>query len=260
MSDLNFEELQLAGYGIARRYAVVSSTMDVARDLLDASGESSWSAVVVAEQQLAGRGRQGRSWFSGQGAFMATFAFPVAGGVSALSGYSLAVGVALAEVLGSVGAHVQLKWPNDLVLCLSGHVRKLGGILIEVQEVVGRRYVLVGIGLNVASLPPEVADIAVSVSDLCKAPLTSADLLAPVAAGLSAMHEEFTQGGGLQPFLQRWRALCCFRPGVTSITVDLGQEVVEGVFHDVHVSGALVLQVEGRERLIHSGHLVRFEV
>jgi BirA family biotin operon repressor/biotin-[acetyl-CoA-carboxylase] ligase len=260
MAEQNFDEIELAGYAVARRYGVVSSTMDVARDLLSGSGDSSWSAVVVADRQLAGRGRQGRSWLSGEGAFMATFAFPVAGGVAALSGYSLAVGVALAEVLGSVGAHIQLKWPNDLVVCTSGRVRKLGGILIEVQEVFGRRYVLVGIGLNVEFLPAEVADIAVSVTELRSLPLTSADLLTPVAVGLSAMHEEFIHAGGLQPFLSRWRSLCCFRAGVSSVSVDLGQEVVEGVYQDVHTSGALVLQAQGHERLIHSGHLVRFEV
>jgi BirA family biotin operon repressor/biotin-[acetyl-CoA-carboxylase] ligase len=191
---------------------------------------------------------------------MGTFIFEVAGGAATLSGYSLAVGVELAEVLRALGAPVHVKWPNDLVVCNEGQLRKLGGILIEVQEHNGRRYVLVGIGINVLAPPQEVADIAGSVTGLRGAPISARELVVPLAEGLSRMHDRFTEAGGFGSFVDRWRELSCFRSGGSSIAVDLGQETIEGIYQDIDRSGALVLRVEGRDRLVHSGHLVRVEI
>jgi BirA family biotin operon repressor/biotin-[acetyl-CoA-carboxylase] ligase len=119
--------------------------------------------VMVALEQTAGRGRQGRRWHAAPGdslTFSLALPWPVQMGAQtgaqpgdagqALSGLSLAVGVALAEVLDPA---VRLKWPNDLWL----HGRKLGGILIEITPVAGsatQRVVVVGVGLNVATSAP----------------------------------------------------------------------------------------------------------
>lgn len=260
MLNERFEQLDIPGYAVARRFAAVSSTMDVARSLLVEGFNADRSGVVVADQQLAGRGRQGRSWFAADGAFMATFIFGYRGSVAALSGYSLAVGVALAEALQKLDVPVQLKWPNDLVVCSESNLRKLGGILIEIEEVRGHRYVLVGVGINVESLPAEVEDIAVGIAALRNPPLSVHQLIGPLASSLLAMHDQFVQGGGLVAFVDRWRGLSCFRQGKTTLGVDLGSEVVEGVYAGIEPSGALLLQVGDAQRLIHSGHLVRISI
>ena len=85
--------------------------------------------VLLAESQTAGRGRRGRAWASPLAAHLyLSLQRRFDGGVAALSGLSIAVGVAAAEALRALGfAQVGLKWPNDL---LAGD-RKLGGILIE---------------------------------------------------------------------------------------------------------------------------------
>jgi biotin-[acetyl-CoA-carboxylase] ligase BirA-like protein len=259
MLNESFEQIEVAGYSVARRFAAVSSTMDVARSMLiDADGPA-WSGIVVADQQLTGRGRQGRSWFAAEGAFMATFGFGYQESVASLSGYSLAVGVALGEALCSLNIPVQLKWPNDLVVYSSDRLRKLGGILIEVEEVRGHRYVLVGIGINVASLPVEVEDIAVGIASLRSGDLSALDLIEPLAQSLRTMHADFV-GGGLVPFVERWKGLSCFRQGRTTLGVDIGSEVVEGTYAGVEPTGALQLHVNGQLRLIHSGHLVRISI
>lgn len=116
--------------------------------------------LLIAEEQTAGRGRQGRAWYSGAGDVLAvSLALPYA--PRDWSGLSLAVGLALAESLQpqvpgrpSDTPRILLKWPNDLWLADG---RKLAGILIETTEIAGSggaRCVVVGIGLNLW-LPPE---------------------------------------------------------------------------------------------------------
>jgi len=86
-------------------------------------------AVVAAEWQAAGRGRFGRAWHAGVGGALAfSLLWRFAQGAGALSGLSLAVGVALARALEAAGARgVALKWPNDV---LAGR-RKMAGALAE---------------------------------------------------------------------------------------------------------------------------------
>ena len=73
---------------------------------------------------------------------------------------ALAVGDALRE---AAGLQTDIKWPNDL---LSGE-RKICGILAEAIETPAGRAVIVGIGINLTqnAFPPELANVATSVSD-----------------------------------------------------------------------------------------------
>ena len=112
--------------------------------------------LLVAEHQTAGRGRLGRTWQSSPEARDLTFSLglPWHSG-QALSGLSLAVGVAVAR---SLHPSIRLKWPNDLWW----NARKLGGILIETTPMpqVGSYagdglYVVIGVGLNVFPRPSE---------------------------------------------------------------------------------------------------------
>ncbi|MCX7193858.1 MAG: biotin--[acetyl-CoA-carboxylase] ligase, partial [Proteobacteria bacterium] len=102
-------------------------------------------SVLAVELQTAGRGRIGRTWHSGLGnalTFSVLWRFNC--GLNALSGLSLAVGVAVIRALNRFGAAgVGLKWPNDI---LAPH-GKLGGVLIEAQgDMYGPSAVVIGIG------------------------------------------------------------------------------------------------------------------
>jgi BirA family transcriptional regulator, biotin operon repressor / biotin---[acetyl-CoA-carboxylase] ligase len=114
--------------------------------------------LLVARHQTAGRGRQGKAWWSAPDASL-TFSLALPYAPRDWSGLSLALGLALAQALDPAGTRLQLKWPNDLWLCDSGGARKLGGILIEtVGAADGARHAVIGIGLNIAPGDAEPAD------------------------------------------------------------------------------------------------------
>ena len=107
--------------------------------------------LLIAEKQTAGRGRLGREWhdLAQRTETLPALTFSLGLPLSPLnwSGLSLAVGLSIAT---SLHADIGLKWPNDLWL----NDRKLAGILIEtcalVNLVENQRYVVIGVGINIA--------------------------------------------------------------------------------------------------------------
>jgi BirA family biotin operon repressor/biotin-[acetyl-CoA-carboxylase] ligase len=135
-----------------------------------AAGGAPDGAVFVSDAQRAGRGRRGNSWLSAPGegllfSILLRRRFPVesAGLVPLATG--LAVREAVARRLSSAGISLTpvLKWPNDVL----ADGRKLAGILVE-SRVRGQDdpVTVVGVGLNLGSLPPEITSFATSLSTL----------------------------------------------------------------------------------------------
>jgi|SRR5215207_9360188 len=122
-----------------------SSTNDRARAL--AAAGAPHGAVVTAESQTAGRGRQGRTWAAPPGRALLLSLL--------LRDYDpllpLRAGLAVADLAGEAAL---VKWPNDVLV----DERKLAGILVEARPDDG--WAVLGIGVNVAvdlaELPPDV--------------------------------------------------------------------------------------------------------
>jgi BirA family biotin operon repressor/biotin-[acetyl-CoA-carboxylase] ligase len=132
--------------GLIQVQFVTDSTNDEAMRYLG-QGET-FPLVVLAEQQLAGRGRRGRQWHSPFGGnIYFSLGWESTQSLAALEGLSLVVGLKVAEVLESTGIKgLQLKWPNDVLW----QGKKLAGVLIDVQgDPQGPVRVVIGIGLNV---------------------------------------------------------------------------------------------------------------
>ena len=124
-----------------------------------AAGDAPEGAVLVAEHQVAGRGRLDRIWTSPPRAGL-TVSFLLRPDVpAARRGWlPLLTGVALAEAVGEVtGVRASLKWPNDL-LAMDG--RKLAGILAESSGTA----IVVGAGLNVNTTAAELPDTGTSLA------------------------------------------------------------------------------------------------
>jgi BirA family biotin operon repressor/biotin-[acetyl-CoA-carboxylase] ligase len=138
----------------------------------EAAQDAPEGVVLVAEHQVAGRGRLDRVWTSPPRAGL-TVSFLLRPDVpAARRGWlPLLAGVALAEAVGEVtGVRASLKWPNDL-LALDG--RKLAGILAESSGTA----VIVGVGLNVTTTAEELPDTGTSLSRVLGAPVDRGPVL-----------------------------------------------------------------------------------
>jgi BirA family biotin operon repressor/biotin-[acetyl-CoA-carboxylase] ligase len=148
------------------RFDQVGSTSDVVRGwLADGTPEV---CLAVADEQTAGRGRDGRTWQAPPGAgFLCSLGFRPAWlapdrawRLAAI--VSLAMADAAEEVAGLTDRSIRLKWPNDLVVEAGGEVRKLGGVLGETSGLgTSDPRVVIGLGLNAdwpaADFPAELA-------------------------------------------------------------------------------------------------------
>jgi BirA family transcriptional regulator, biotin operon repressor / biotin---[acetyl-CoA-carboxylase] ligase len=137
---------------------VTGSTNDHARLLAQAGAAA--GTVVLAEEQTAGRGRQGRSWSAPRGRAL-TLSIVLRPQQQALAMLPLATPLAVCEACEQVAqVRCAIKWPNDVL----ADSRKLAGILIESRPREG--WAVVGIGLNVDTtveeLGPELESIATS--------------------------------------------------------------------------------------------------
>ena len=139
----------------------VGSTMDEAHAL--ATDGAPAGTLVLAEAQLAGRGRGGRPWRSAPraGIWMTLIERPRGG--EALEVLSLRVGLALAPVLERwMPRPIQLKWPNDLLV----EHKKLAGVLIEARWRDARPdWVAIGVGINLVLPTTEETAIALHAAD-----------------------------------------------------------------------------------------------
>lgn len=130
---------------------VVQRTGSTNSDLvaLAEAGKATEGAVLVAEEQHAGRGRLERTWSAParSGLFFSVLLKPAEVPVHRWGWLPLLTGVAVATGLSrAAGVDTALKWPNDLLVTLGGEERKAGGILAERAGTDG---VVVGIGINV---------------------------------------------------------------------------------------------------------------
>ena len=159
------------------RFASVGSTNDVVRDWLAAGTPE--VCLAVADEQTAGRGRDGRSWVAPAGAaLLLSLGFrpdwlPPTDAWRLAATTSLAMADAAEEVAGLPDGSVRLKWPNDLVIETVGtavpiapesptSVRKVAGLLGESAGLGSDApRVVIGLGLNTdwqaADFPPELA-------------------------------------------------------------------------------------------------------
>ena len=227
----------------------VHSVLDSTNNYLLARVAEDWpsGAVCLAEQQQAGRGRQGRSWLSPFATGLAAsllWRFPVAT-ATALSGLSLATGIAVARALCAVGVtEVGLKWPNDVLW----RGRKLGGILLESGGKTGAFHVVAGVGLNVALPADEATAIDQPWVDLAE--ILGADrpsrnqLAAQLISALIEIYVQF-QHSGFAELAGEWASFD--QMAGRQVRLNLGHTPVIGIARGVDATGALLLETaDGR--------------
>lgn len=216
--------------------------------------------VVSARAQSAGRGREGRAWFSPSGlGLYATFAFRLAD-PRRLSLLSIACGVAACETLAAwTGRGFALKWPNDVL----GGGGKVAGILCESMVSGEEAVCLAGIGVNLnqrpQDFPPELRERAVSLLMLTGGEWPAEECGERLAAALAAWLRRL-EAGEADSVVARARELA--RPFLgRPLRFRQGGKEREGICRGLAADGGLRLETAaGEETVLYSGEIIDPEV
>ncbi|MFA7505567.1 MAG: biotin--[acetyl-CoA-carboxylase] ligase [Burkholderiaceae bacterium] len=234
-----------------RRVAEIGSTNDA---LLAGEFQAGPRGPIVlrADRQLAGRGRRGRRWIADPHralTFSIAFERPIDGSDAPLAGFSLAVGVALAEALVGLVPDLRLKWPNDLVRGQG----KAGGILVETRRTGHIERVVAGIGLNLLEplqfdreAGPAGALVPVGLFDHA-VPTDPDELLHACALAVSVAFEDFV-ARGMGAFRERWEQFDAVA-GRPVVLRDGDREIARGTALGIDAHGGLRIREAGGERV-----------
>jgi BirA family biotin operon repressor/biotin-[acetyl-CoA-carboxylase] ligase len=240
--------------GVIVRLDTVDSTQTVAFALAERGAAD--RTVVVADQQLAGRGRRGRTWRAPAGtSLLASILVRPRLAQSLLPTLSLTTAVAAAEALRRAAkVDARLKWPNDVLVA----GRKIAGILLESRmggadagsaaRAGSSVITIIGIGINLGQreFPPDLASSATSIAlETGHAPGRE--------SVLAALLEEFDawrmrlEGEGFAPVREAWRRLS------DTIGQKVTVDAVTGIAVDLDTDGALLIDVGGSVKRVLAG-------
>lgn len=237
---------------MVEHHAEIGSTNDRAREALSAPGGN--GLAVVADRQIAGRGRMGRAWLSPAGANLLVSV-----------GLQLDLPVERAWWLGAASAlavraaaspwvELHIRWPNDLV---TGEGLKVAGLLTETQ-IEGERLVSVvlGMGINVnwarSAMPADIAPGATSLGEEAGALIDRVALLGTL---LEALDEEVgAVESGISP-LARFQAASWLTG--QSIEVETPAGRLTGVAGPVADTGGLLLTGPAFQTTVSVGEVIR---
>ncbi len=239
-----------------RCLAQTDSTMRVAAEWALAGAPH--GAAVIADEQTAGRGRLGRSFFSPPGANLYTSIVlrPTPPALLAPT-LVLATGVAVADCvadwLGDPG-RVELKWPNDVRI----DRRKTSGILVELTHAGNApAFAVLGIGVNLnvdpRDFPEEFRRRATSLAAATGAKVEREAFTRRLYDSLERVLELFASAGfsALRPRFEAW-----FRMRGENVRVlEPGGAVCEGRVLGIDADGALRLSIDGGERRLLAGEV-----
>jgi BirA family biotin operon repressor/biotin-[acetyl-CoA-carboxylase] ligase len=217
-------DLERSAAAIAARGCALGSPLHLLSETTSTNDEAKRGAksgaphgsTWVAESQLAGRGRQGRTWMSSPGEdVLVSVLLRVSCPPMRLPLLALVAGLAARDAIAAAApqADVRIKWPNDVVVVGARGFRKIAGVLVE-STMAGREVeaLVVGIGINVHArdFPADIADRATSVGLVSSRPPDRAAILADTlhildrdvgivaAKGLGVVHARLSSADALR--------------------------------------------------------------
>lgn len=217
--------------------STVQSTNLLARRVIDECIENEIalpSAVIVAGEQTAGRGRGNRSWRSpaGKGIYATILHSRSADRLSLLP-LQMATLVA-AFLRETYGLDAGIKWPNDIVV----NHKKIAGILIEARMRNGQAYAAIGVGINVAAVAADLVPLATSITESMHGEPVSLDqatvaFIRSMDRGLAGINDADS--------LRDWTRLSIHRSG-DSIAARLEGREIRGTWEGIDPSGRALIR------------------
>ncbi|MCD5994608.1 bifunctional biotin--[acetyl-CoA-carboxylase] ligase/biotin operon repressor BirA [Pseudomonas sp. CDFA 602] len=229
--------------------SIDSTNAEAARLIENASG---MPMLVLAERQLAGRGRRGRKWVSPYAENLYySLVVRIDGGMRQLEGLSLLVGLAVMSVLQEIGVKgAGLKWPNDVLV----GKQKIAGILLElIGDPADVCHVVIGVGINVnMQVTTEVDQLWTSVRLETGRMSNRNDLAALLSQKLESFMHRHRQEG-FSAFQEEWERNHLWQGA--PVTLLSGMDAVKGIVMGIDALGALRLDVGGVEKSFSGGEL-----
>jgi BirA family biotin operon repressor/biotin-[acetyl-CoA-carboxylase] ligase len=221
-------------------YEVVESTQTVAHEaLLSGSVEGT---VIVAERQLAGKGRRGRQWLSlpYKGIYMSFLIFPQVSLVVAPQ-MTLLIAVALCRTIRiELGIQATIKWPNDILIA----GRKVSGILVDtLAEADSVKSMIAGVGINVNHNKEDFVDDLQSKATSLKMAIgqevSREKIICEFFKQFKSLYTVYSIEG-FSPILRLWEALTSSLYRDVSVNAPHGE--IHGFAEGITESGALLVK------------------
>ncbi len=206
--------------------------------------------LIIAEEQLKGRGRLKRKWYSifGKGLWFSVILRPPAA-ASKPGIFPFLAGVSVAQAVENLyGITPQFKWPNDLFL----NQKKFCGILSEVEFQNNHvSFIVLGMGINVNhsldDFTPDIRGIATSLLIHSLHKTNRITLLVEILR-LLEQHYLFALEYGFDLIIDNWKKRC---PRIgQKIEIILDNNYYSGIFEDLDQDGGLLLRQK-------NGHLAK---
>lgn len=239
MSKLNQSQIQTALLcGQALVFDEIDSTNEY---LLKHYQTLPQGSVCLAEQQTAGRGRRGRTWYSPQSEnvyFSILWHYPTEDAAH-ISSLSLVISLIIAESLQAQQVeNIQIKWPNDIYYC----GKKMGGILIETKADRSGIHLVIGIGLNLGMTKVDENIVTQAWSDLSRYQFERNALVCRLAYELQKNLKIYPLVG-FEHYAERWQAFDIFRDQPVKLVTE-GSEI-HGISRGINQHGELLLEQNG---------------
>jgi len=226
---------------------VLGSTMTEASRLAAAGAPS--GTVVGAEEQTAGQGRHGRSWYSepGSGLYVSIILrrqFTPA----ALPVVTLALGLAVREaILKACDLACDLRWPNDVLMPSKNCEGKCAGILTQLESstqssgmIAGAIIAGIGVNVNHSSFPEELSSVATSLRISSGRVQSREHLLVELLASVDT-YCDLLETEGRRPVIETFTRASSYVSG-RRVSVDQDGSQLRGTTAGLNDSGFLILR------------------
>lgn len=204
--------------------------------------EEQEGTVIVAEEQVDGKGRLGRGWISpkGKGIWMSIILKPEVDPIK-VAKITLIGAAAVYKALNNMNIDSTIKWPNDILI----DGKKICGILTEMScELNMINYVVMGIGINVnldeSNIPEDLKDKATSIKISQKSSINRKELLAHVLNEFEELYMPFKDNGNILKAIN----ICRENSALIGKEVKIikGEKIKIGRALDINEEGQLVVE------------------
>jgi BirA family transcriptional regulator, biotin operon repressor / biotin---[acetyl-CoA-carboxylase] ligase len=246
-----FQKFRKGNFGSRLHYFdEIDSTNRVAADLARTGAEE--GAVVLADSQTKGRGRNVHTWYSPAGVNL-YFTVILSPPTDRLHYLPFLVGLSIAQTLELWKIECDLKWPNDVLV----NGKKVCGVLIQTSMEDNRlQFALAGIGINVnaRNFPEELQPIAISLAKITNEEIDREKFLADILLELEQLYgrmasmswEELTDQIGRRSSFLRGCA----------VQIEQQGEIISGITDGLDAMGGLIVRTPAGKETFYAGEIL----